>query len=113
MANGLFAKIAKGLLIGGGTVLSLFAPAIGAPLVVAGTAINPKGSNASNDLVSTYSQNLATSMNLAGTMSYAGNQAVKLGWLDQLKIWIMSNPVGGIILGIIAVLGLKALFGKK
>lgn len=113
MADGLFSKIAKAILIGGGTVLSLINPAIGAPLVLAGTAIHPSATNESSDLTSVYGQNLATSLNLVGAYQQTTSQALKLSWLDQLKVWILANPLLGIILGIIGVLGLKYIFGKK
>ena len=113
MASGLFAKIGKALLIGGGTVLSLVNPAIGAPLITAGAAINVKKPGETSDLTSAYAQNAATSLNLVGAYQQTTAQAQKLGWLDSVKIWIMTNPLGGLLILLIGVFGIKYLFGKK
>jgi len=88
---GLFRKIAKGLLIGGGTVLSLFAPAIGAPLLVAGTNIQTD-KDKSLDKLSGYATNLESAKNQAAAMSAAGS-LVSVPIMDRIK----ANPIPWII----------------
>jgi hypothetical protein len=76
MAKAFWQKIAKGILIGGGTILSLFNPAVGAPLIVAGVGIKIAGADASTDMVSTYAANFEQAQNTAAAMAGAGNVSV-------------------------------------
>ena len=72
MASGLFAKIAKGVLIAGGSVLSIIpaiGPAIGAPLIVAGSQINTKSKNNTQDQVSQAASTLNETLGRAAAMN--------------------------------------------
>jgi hypothetical protein len=92
---GLFKKIAKTLLIGGGTVLSLFAPVIGAPLMVAGMAIQTDSDNKTIDKVSTYAANLEKAKSLANTMGTSGNANILwnniLSFLQKNFIYVIAG----------------------
>jgi len=97
MAN-VFKKIAKWGLIGVGSVLSLINPAIGAPLIVAGSAINLPSAG-TDSVISAYGSNFATSMNTVGAMQAAGQQpGITLG-ATNVTDFIKNN-----LLLIIAVL---------
>jgi hypothetical protein len=85
---GFFAKLGKGLLIGGGTILSLFAPAIGAPLIVAGTNIQTNKAGTTNDKLSQYGTNLQQANNIATAMAGAGNVAA-----SDIVTRISKNPL--------------------
>jgi len=87
---GLFKKIAKWSLIGAGSVLSLFAPMIGAPLIVAGSGI-ATGKMATNDKVSGYANNLQTSINTAAAMQSASTNVQAVVFFDRVKIWFLNN----------------------
>ena len=104
---GLLKKIVKGLLIGGGSILSLFAPAIGAPLIVAGTAINT-GTSGTADVVSTAAQNLQTAINTAAAQQTAGNIVTASPLMTKL---ITNWPVILLIVG--ALLFLPRLFKRR
>jgi hypothetical protein len=99
---GFFAKLGKGLLIGGGTILSLFAPAIGAPLVVAGTQINTGSAGTTNDKLSQYGTNLAVANNIATAMAGAGNVAG-----SDIVTRITRNPLPWIAGALVALFALK------
>ncbi len=73
----LFKKIAKGVLIGAGTILSAVNPAIGAPLVVAGTKINTGGST--SDKVSEYSRNLVEAQDRVAGINAGSNIGAGVG----------------------------------
>jgi hypothetical protein len=92
---GLFKKIAKTLLMGGGTILSLFAPAIGAPLIVAGMAIKTDSNNKTVDQVSTYAANLEQAKSLTNTMTAAGNANILwnniLNFLQKNFIYVIAG----------------------
>jgi hypothetical protein len=93
---GVFKKIAKGILIGGGTILSLFNPAIGAPLIVAGTNINT-GTSGTSDMVSAYGTNLNSAINQAATMQGAQRASTTF---DNFLLFLKNNLV--LVLGVIA-----------
>jgi len=101
---GLFKKIAKWSLIGVGSVLSLFAPGIGAPLIVAGSAIDT-GTMQTNDKVSGYANNLQTSINTAAAMQSASTNVQAVVFFDRVKIWFMNNwKLVLLIVGVIFIL---------
>ena len=110
---GFLGKLTKVLLIGGGTILSFFNPALGAPLIVAGVAIKTKGANAdvnTVDLVSVAAQNLNASLAAAQNMVTAGNMTL------TVKKWYEKSPL--LVLGggaVLAVLLFKLLgnFSKR
>jgi len=62
-----FRKLIKGILLGGGSILSLINPAIGAPLIMAGAAIKTD-SGTSADIVSVYGSNLYTAIDQVEAM---------------------------------------------
>lgn len=114
MAKGLLAKIVKGILIGGGSVLSLFAPAIGAPLIVAGTAINTgSGSGKGQDVVSVAASNLALSLGTASNMQQAGNKTFSMSNAVAYFKVAWSKPITKIIVIILGALLLLKLLGIK
>jgi hypothetical protein len=87
---GLFGKIAKWAMIGGGSVLSaLGLVAIGAPLIVAGSAINTQKSG-TIDPVSAYAANLELALNTANSMKAAGTSYMTSA---GLMAWIQKNFV--------------------
>lgn len=86
----IFAKIAKGLLIGGGTVLSLINPAIGAPLIVAGGNINTGGSV---DKLGAYAGNLETAR--TQVLGMQTGAAVVTTW-DKIRANPLPYIAGGI-----------------
>jgi hypothetical protein len=93
----LFKKISKYVLIGGGTVLSLFAPAIGAPLVVAGTNID---TGKSVDKLSGYAANLETAKTQAKAMGAAQTVAgggVVTSFRNNPLMWV-AGAVGVFLL---------------
>jgi len=101
-------KIAKAALIGGGTVLSLVNPALGAPLVVAGTAIKTEKSTASTDVVATSAANLNSGIQAAAAMQQTGSAALAT---SSITNWITANlPIIG--LALIGLLLLPKLFKK-
>jgi len=108
---GFFGKLTKVLLIGGGTILSFFNPALGAPLIVAGVAIKTKGEAVNTvDLVSVAAQNLNASLAAAQNMVTAGNMTL------TVKKWYEKSPL--LVLGggaVLAVLLFKLLgnFSKR
>ncbi len=102
------AGIFKWLLIGGGTVLSLFCPAVGAPLIVAGVGM-PGTNQTSADPLSTYASNLNNGLNMAGNMAAAGNVT---STVNNLLNKIMQNlPV--ILICIAALLFLPKLLKRR
>lgn len=90
MASEVLKKIGKGILIGAGTVLSMFAPAVGAPLVVAGTAIQTHGPGSSVDKISMATSNLMEAQNIAGSM-VAGSRTYST--VDNVIKTITANPL--------------------
>lgn len=86
----LFKKIAKVVLIGGGSVLSLFAPAIGAPLIVAGTAINTSLGK-TPDKVSAYGTNINTAIKTAGAMQSSTAQPGLTMGFNSIVAFIQQN----------------------
>ena len=99
MGNGLFSKIIQGILIGGGTVLSLVVPGgsvIGVPLITAGASIGAQGSTQS-----------AGSMNLSAL--YGSSTGAQPGQN------ILSTTIFGISLPVLAIMGALAylIFKKK
>jgi hypothetical protein len=95
MAKGLFKKIVKGALIGGGTLLSLFCPAIGAPLIVAGSAIKTGTPTSSADIVSTYASNLKTALVQSKAMETGSNVS---NMFTNLWAWIQANLITVILI---------------
>ena len=67
-----FKGILKWIMIGGGSILSLINPAIGAPLILAGSAIKT-GSETSQDLVSVYGSNLVQTLDTVNAMQAGAN----------------------------------------
>jgi len=104
MANEVFKKIAKGLLLGAGTVLSILPGlgAVGAPLLVAGSAIQT-GSQTSQDIVSVYGTNLNNSLATAAAMQGAGATMPISLYFQRVLLFIKSNIV-------IIVIGVGAIF---
>jgi hypothetical protein len=103
-----FKKLLKGVLIGGGSILSFFAPAIGAPLIVAGAAINTKeAGNNGVDVLQTYANNFQAALSTAGSMQTAGNLSMSG---NKFMAWISQNLL--LVLGAGAVL-LIFLFKRK
>lgn len=106
MAKGVFKKIIKGVLIGAGTVLSLFNPVVGAPLIVAGSAIKTsktaEDGTASNDLLSNYATNLVTGLQAAENMSTAGNITFNskniMAWIQKNMLYIILGLAGLILI---------------
>jgi hypothetical protein len=95
-----FSKIARGVLIGGGTILSLFAPAIGAPLMVAGANINVD-KNGTTDKLGIYANNLTTAQNMAQGMAIGG-QITSMPLLERIK----QNPLpwlAGLLVGLLVL----------
>lgn len=95
---GFFGKLLKGVLIGGGTILSFINPALGAPLFVLGAAIKTKGAD-TIDAVSIASQNLNTAIVAAQNMGAAGNVTM------TVKKWYEKSPLlvlgGGAVLAVL------------
>jgi hypothetical protein len=96
---GLFKSIAKGLLILGGTVLSIINPAIGAPLIVAGTAIKTDNTV---DPVIAYGSNLEDALKRAAAMQGAGNSITLSLMFQKIVDFIKQN-------GIIIIIGIAGL----
>jgi len=108
MAKGLFKKIAKAGLIGAGTVLSFLNPALGAPLIVAGTAINTQSGTDSTDQVAMYSANLNAGMTAASAMQQAGGAS--LATSNFMNTITANLPIIG--LGLLAIILLPKLLKK-
>jgi len=108
---GVFAKIGKWALIAGGSVLSAIGlSAIGAPLIVAGTAISTTTSG-TTDVVSTYAANLQTGINTAGAMQSAGANVLSGNYI---LVWIQRNMAIVIIgVGLLIVLIFKPFKRKR
>lgn len=105
---GFFGKLIKGLLLGAGTVLSVIpgGVAIGAPLIVAGAAINTKTAG-SQDVLSVYAGGLINQVSGAASMQSAANRAA---FWDNAMDWISKNMM---IVLIAAGALLFMLFRKK
>jgi len=86
---GFFKKLSKWGLIGLGTVLSLINPAIGAPLIVAGSAIKID-SNSSQDLVSVYGANLYSALDTANAMQSGANVNTLI---NKILVFLQKNFV--------------------
>jgi hypothetical protein len=112
MAKGWFGKVIKGLLIGGGTVLSLIpgiGPVVGGGLIVAGTAIKT-GTDSSADIISTYANQIGNTLSTAGAMQSGANVQ---GFLNNIMIFIQKYLIF-IILGLAAIFVLPKFFkGRK
>lgn len=109
MASDTLKKILKGVLIGGGTVLSLFAPAVGAPLIIAGTQVKTGTSTTSADTVSTYAANL----NAALLSSSKVAKDVEKNILWQKMFLFLENNWLYIIAGIMALFFIPKLLRKR
>lgn len=111
---GLFGKIAKWGLTGLGTVLSLVpgvGPLIGAPLIVAGQAINIKTAG-TIDKVSQAGAQLATTLNsVAAMQSSQQNPGLTIG-TDSVITFIKDNFLI-IIIAIAAIFVLPKLIGGR
>lgn len=108
MASGWFGKLIKGLLIGGGTVLSLIpaiGPIVGGGLIVAGTAIKT-GDGTSSDMVSTYAAGLQNTLSTVGAMQSGANVQ---GFLNNIMVFIQKYFIW-ILFGIGAIILLPKLF---
>jgi len=102
-------NLGKKLLIGAGTILSFINPAIGAPLIVAGTAIQTDKTTSSTDTVSLYAANLNSAMTSASAMQQAGSASTAI---SNLTNKLISNlPL--IIAGILGLLLLPKLLNSK
>lgn len=93
-------KIGKSALIGAGTILSFINPALGAPLIVAGTAIQTDGTKNSTDTVSLYAANLNASMNTAAAMQQAGSASMATSNLMNKIVANLPLIIAG-LLGIV------------
>lgn len=92
---GFLKKLVKGVLIGGGTVLSLINPAIGAPLIVAGSAIKTTAENNTMDTLSLYAGNLQQGLSTAASMSTAGNISMNVQqWYKKYPLLVVAGVVG-------------------
>lgn len=112
---GLFKKIAKWALIGGGSVLSLIpgiGAAIGAPLIVAGSAINTGSNAGSADVVAAYAGQLQTTLQTAGAMQAAGT-APNLNIAFNSVVAFLQKNIVLIIAGIGALIILPKLIGRR
>jgi len=114
---GLFKKILKGILIGGGTVLSLLCPPAGGAVITAGMAIGA-GAAAAGALIKTDSApqtidtttsvitDTLTSIGLMQPASYATSTGKTSGLIIQPWVWL----VGGV--GLLLVLA-KTFFKRR
>lgn len=103
MAKGLLKKILKGIMIGGGTVLSFIpgvGPIVGGTLMAAGLAINTPGQSSGIDTVSNAAGILNTALGVSQGASYGAATATNT---QGLTAWISRNMliVGAVIFGII------------
>lgn len=95
---GLFKKIIKGVLIGAGTVVGLFAPKVGANIIVAGKNIETGTPTSSADVVSVASANLKDTLTQAKVQSAVSATTTTFSsvmeWLKQYWYFL----AGGIAL---------------
>ena len=106
--GGWLGKVAKGLLIGAGTVLSCIptiGPAVGAPLIAAGVGID---TNNTTDRVSAASQSLTYTLN-----PYTGQASIGQASITSFQgiiNWLTTNPF--VLLALIGGV-LYFIFGRK
>lgn len=110
MATGLFSKIIKGALIGGGTLLSILSGSalipVGAALITAGAAL-PIGNGTTCDPYSAGSQNMLEAWNMSGAMSNAGQNYSSFSGITTL----IKNNLPIVLSGVALVLFL--MFRRK
>jgi len=108
----LFAKIAKGLLYAGGSIISILGlPMVGAPLLVAGTQIDTSTSG-TVDNVAAYGNNFATALNAASAMQAGMKQPSLTMGLDTVIQFIKAN-LGIILLLIAGIFVLPRIFSGR
>lgn len=107
MASGLFGKIIKGLMIGAGTILSLIPHtiAIGAPLLVAGAAINTQSSG-TQDLLSAYASSMVSQI----PALQAGQETARRNYMiNNILEWLQNN----LILIVVGAAAFFLIFRRK
>jgi hypothetical protein len=102
---GLFKKIAKGILVGVGSVVSLAAPKLGSGIISLGT--NIKVGTTTKDPVSEATKNLVTAVKA----SKAAQTASELSFsVSGVMDWLKENPIAMFAaIGVLIFLGSKLL----
>jgi len=106
---GVFKKIAKGFLIGVGSVLSLVAPRVGSGLIVAGKNID---TGKTSDKVAAYGSNIAEALNIVEGME-AGANKPNLTIGTETVINFIKNNFLIIIIAFAALFILPKLIGGR
>jgi hypothetical protein len=109
MAKGLLKKILKGIMIGGGTVLSFIpaiGPIVGGTMMAAGIAIKTSNGNSGIDQVSNAAGTLNAALGIASGASQGASAAIST---NNIMAWISRN----MLIVIAFIVGLFLIFRRK
>lgn len=104
---GFFTKLVKGLMIGAGTILSIIPRTlgIGAPLIVAGSAINTSTAG-TQDVLSAYATGLISQI---PALQVAQQSTQSSNLVNSIIAWVQNN----IILIVVGIAAFFLLFKSK